>query len=103
MSWWDYTLRIWRVFILGIGGFDIGFALMICWMFMTGKFQNGVYGTPRHVIFITVSYVLLALALWAAIFGKALEGTDVTWRLPLATVAFPLGIIALYRLLKRAK
>lgn len=101
MTWWEETLRIWRVVILGVGGFDIGFAVMICWMFVRRGFKYGAYTDPGHVLAITVSYVLLAGALWATIFGKALEGVDVTWRLPVATVAYPLGVVALYRLLRR--
>jgi hypothetical protein len=98
----DDFLRIWRVFVLGMGAFDMGFALTIAWFYVHGHFKPGAYASTAHVLAITVSYVILCAGLWAFIFDRAVQGDPITWRLPLASVAWPLGIYALAKLLRRA-
>lgn len=98
------VLRVWRVVILMIGAVDIGMVGYVCWAYMTGRIAPaGAYRKTWHVLFIATSYLLLAAGLWANIAGRAIAGTVITWRLPLATAAYILGIIALTRITPHTK
>jgi hypothetical protein len=99
---WDDGLRVWRVVVLGIGAFDMGFALTMAYVYVRNHKDPGPYRKVRHVLAITASYVILCAGLWAFIFDRSVHGAPITWRLPLATVAWPLGIYALTQLLRHS-
>jgi hypothetical protein len=90
------VLEAWRAVILGIGAFDIGLACYLGWSyFRQHLFPGRPYNARSHVLAIIGSYVLLLGGLEGFILGRAIQRAPITWRLPLATVAFPLGAYAL--------
>lgn len=93
-------LHAWRLLVVSAGAFTIGFALYIGWLYHKGHLRSGIYGRGRHVTLIMASYVLLAGELIVEIAYRAIHGDPITWRLPVATVAFALGSWALYQLIK---
>ena len=93
-----------RILVLSLGAFTIGFAVYVGIIYARGALHSEVYGRGRHVLFIAISYCLLALALVTEIARRAIDVEHVTWRLPLAAVAFGLGSYALLKIVKtRAK
>lgn len=97
----DDVLRIWRTLALLVGGFAISFA---CFVFV-GTAMNRIarmrsLWRPTAFLASLASYIILATALWMAIAGKAVSGAPVTWRLPVASIAFPLGIYGLLSLMR---
>lgn len=90
----------WRIVVLGIGAFDVFFTLFLLLGVVLGFVPTG--RTHKvHVLSFGASYVLLAVALWLHIAGRAVAGATLSWRLPIATVAFPLGIFALWQLIRK--
>ena len=88
-----------QIAVLSLGAFTIGFALYIGWVYHRGGLHSGLYGRGRHVAFIVASYCLLAVGFLVEIAQHTIHDEPVTWRLPVAAVAFGLGTYALYKLL----
>jgi hypothetical protein len=78
----------------------IGFSSFVGWKYHKGQLHTGIYRGSRHVLFITTSYGLLVLAISIDIGTRAIQDGPLTWRVPVATVAFGLGIWALLVLVK---
>lgn len=93
-------LYLWRILVVSMGAFTVGFALFIGWAYSRGNLRSGIYRRGRHVAAIMASYCILATELIVEIGHRAIYAEPVTWRLPVATVAFGLGIWALYQLVK---
>ena len=98
LSGWELALYMYRVFIISLGGFTIGFALYVAFLYQRGHLHAGSYHQGIHVTAICFSYILLAAGLTSEIAYRALRSEPITWRLPLATAAFLSGIWALYQL-----
>ena len=89
-----------RIAVISVGAFTIGFAVYVGIIYARGALHSEVYGRGRHVLFIAISYCLLALALVTEIARRAVDVEHVTWRLPVAAVAFGLGSYALFKIVK---
>ena len=93
-----------RIAVLSLGAFTIGFAIYVGFIYYRGALHSEVYGRGRHVMFIAISYCLLAAELVFEIAQRAVNSYPITWRLPVAAVAFGLGSYALLKIVKtRAK
>ena len=90
----------WRILVLSVGAFDVFFATFLVLSVLTGLVPVGRTHKP-HVLLIGISYILLATSTWLAIAGRAVAHAPLSWRLPVASVAFPLGIIALWQLIRK--
>ena len=98
----DHSLNLFyamRIAVLSLGAFTIGFAIYVGIIYARGGLHSEVYGRGRHVMFIAISYCLLAGELIFEIGQRAVNAQPITWRLPVAVVAFGLGTYALYKLL----
>jgi len=89
-----------RIAVLSLGAFTIGFAIYVGIIYYRGALHSEVYGRGRHVMFIAISYCLLAAELVFEIAQRAVNSYPITWRLPMAAVAFGLGSYALLKIVK---
>lgn len=90
----------WRILVLSVGAFDVFFALFLVLAVLTGIVPVG-RTHKAHVLLIGISYILLASSVWLSIAGRAVNHAPISWRLPIASIAFPLGIIALWQLIRK--
>lgn len=96
----DKFVTIWGYTVVSLGAFILGFAIYVGWKYHRGALRTGIYKGSKHVLAITISYGLLIVHLTAETVNDTHRGAPITWRLPLATVAFVLGIWALLVLVK---
>ena len=96
----DQLLHGWRLAVIALGGFNIGFALFVGMRYLKGDLHSGIYRGGRHVYAMMTSYVLLTGFGVTELAGRALRQVGFSWRLPVATAAFLLGTWALYQLMK---
>ena len=89
-----------RIAVLSLGAFTVGFAIYVGIIYARGALHSEVYGRGRHVMFIAISYCLLAAELVFEIGQRAVNSYPITWRLPVAAVAFGLGSYALFKIVK---
>ena len=95
----ERILRGWRVVIVSLGAWNIGASLYLMAAYTRGSIvPQTPYHRRLHVIGMVWSYVLLTAGLTAFIADRALDGGSLTWRLPLASVAFPLGAWGLWQM-----
>jgi hypothetical protein len=92
-----------RIAALACGAFLIGYTTLLLGAIVFNFKKVHSYRRKRHIVAIATSYLLVAFALWIAIVGRALAGSPITWRLPIACVAFPLGIYALRQMMKEGQ
>ena len=90
----------WRLAMVALGGFNVGFALYVGMRYLKGDLHSGIYRGGRHVYAMMTSYVLLTAFAIGEFNGRIQRDVALSWRLSVATVAFSLGTWALYQLMK---
>lgn len=97
----DDLLELWRAIVLGIGAFVMGLAAYIGVRYLqAGVGPSSPYRHRRHVLAIVVSYLLVVGTLEGQILHRAIDRDPATYRLPISSVAFPLGAYALLQLVR---
>lgn len=92
-------LEAYRAIVIGIGAFTLGLGFYLLWAYWRQLlWPQRPYNVRSHVLAIISSYLLLLGSELFDTLTNAVNRAPVTWRLPLSSVAFPVGAYALWQI-----